>query len=41
MTSLLSFSQTGINKDSLICIPRDVLVEVVTDPNQKIYGKEF
>lgn len=31
MTSLLSFSQTGINKDSLICIPRDVLVEVVTD----------
>jgi len=31
MTSLLSFSQTGINKDSLICIPRGVLVEVVTD----------
>ena len=31
MTSLLSFSQTGINKDSLICIPRNVLVEVVTD----------
>jgi len=31
MTSLLSFSQTGINKDSLICIPRSVLVEVVTD----------
>jgi hypothetical protein len=31
MTSLLSFSQTGINKDSLICIPRDVLVEIVTD----------
>ena len=31
ITSLLSFSQTGINKDSLICIPRDVLVEVVTD----------
>jgi len=31
MTSLLSFSQTGINKDSLICIPRGVLVEVITD----------
>jgi hypothetical protein len=31
MTSLLSFSQTGINKDSLICIPRGILVEIVTD----------
>lgn len=31
MTSLLSFSQTDINKDSLICIPRGVLVEVITD----------
>ena len=31
MMNLLSFSQTDISKDSLICIPRNVLVEVVTD----------
>ena len=31
MMSLLSFSQTDINKDSLICVPRNVLVEVVTE----------
>lgn len=31
MINLLSFSQTDISKDSLICIPRSVLVEVVTD----------
>ena len=33
MMNLLSFSQTDISKDSLICIPRNVLVEVVTDLN--------
>jgi len=31
MMNLLSFSQTDISKDSLICIPRSVLAEVVTD----------
>ena len=31
MMRLLSFSQTDINKDSLICVPRNVLVEVVTE----------
>ena len=31
MMNLLSFSQTDISKDSLICIPRNILVEVVTD----------
>lgn len=31
MMNSLSFSQTDTSKDSLICIPRSVLAEVVTD----------
>jgi hypothetical protein len=40
MMSLLSFSQTDINKDSLICVPRNVLVEVVTELSLCDFYKE-
>ena len=40
MMNLLSFSQTDINKDSLICVPRNVLVEVVTELSLCDFYKE-